>query len=356
MLFGSRKGDANYLLIEAMEAVAAILVLIGALMFVNSSLDIGGFASKFYARDIAFMIDTSLAAPENLLYLYNVNPVEKNSPQKYLFDFSASDGAVKVNATNVPRQNVYWYFSDKSLEPVQYSEAGRIGIVKFSKMGGKLNIGLNAASNPKVISCPIVDTAQKNWLVNTVVVDPRGLEARGDFGNVNSADNNFREDTTSMAVALGLSAMKTGQVVLTRTVDDAEAPLQKRAGIASQNSGAGTLIISVSAGTSANSNENYIKAYYNIDSDYTTRMKSIKLGCKILNAMLLEEGLAGREKIKGAAVIGTDSYYATSLIPAGSTGVMLELGNIQIARNDNFLADTNGIAESIKKGLEEYYS
>ncbi len=95
--------------------------------------------------------------------------------------------------------------------------------------------------------------------------------------------------------------------------------------------------------------------YYNINSDETTRIKSRKLGCRILNSILDYPRLDRRERINGVAVIPSDSEYVQKILPEGKAGVLVELGNIQIPRNENFLADLTNLAEAINMGIGNYY-
>ena len=75
-----------------------------------------------------------------------------------------------------------------------------------------------------------------------------------------------------------------------------------------------------------------------------------------MNTITDYEKLSKGDKINGVVVVPSDSEYITKIIPKERIGILLEFGNIQIPKVDNFISDTTHLAEAISHGIEDYYS
>lgn len=358
-LFRSKRAVATELLLEAMQAIAVILILASSLAYVQNELARIGFAKKFYARDMALLTTTLYSAPGNIYYMYYVKDDEKD-PGKYKYTFNISNNFAVVNATNSAKTNSYWYFSSAWMKPILYSEKERLGLINFAKEANEIKAGLSIKTNPKKVFCPAVNTKVSGWktAVN-LIIDPAHGENSSDLGGVNIGDNGFYEEERVLLLALSSGfQMETGKKrFLTRDKSTAGRykSLDKRSKFIREKAGENSIVIGLSIGDYPDKTKNYIKAYYNINSGGETKTKSRKLGCKILNSILVYQKLKNTKTISGVAIIASDSDYVQKVLPSENVGVVLELGNIQIQRGKNFLADTTNLARAIYEGIEDYY-
>lgn len=351
-LFRNKRGMAEDLLIKAMQLIAIAFLLISTLYYVNEMFSKVGFAKAFYARDLGLMGTAMAASPNMFIYDYYIDPVDKAKPEKYKFHFQVGENVIKVNASNSARQTLYWYFTGSSIGNNSFDESGIALGIHFVKDGDDIRIGEPKGFNEKKISCSYIDTKDSVWKQKNFILDPAHGENANDTGAVNSMDSTFAEHQLTFTIATRIRISEHNKI-FTRE-KDAYAGMAKRESVIS-NAGSTAIIISIHTGDDENTNRNYIKAYYNTNSDDKTKAKSRKLGCSILNAVLDYSKLKNREEINGVAVLPSDSNYINRIIPAGRTGILLELGNIQITKGDNFLSDTTNLAESIYNGIGGYY-
>lgn len=349
----NKRGIAEEVLIEIMQALAILLVITGNMMYINAKFSKIGFAKPFYARDLGLLITTAHSTEGNLYYSYEIPPVEADDPNMYQFQLEIADNIILVNATNSAKQNFYWYFSDLNILPINYNQGGITGLVTFSKEGNRIDIGRSLDTNANILTCPFVNTYNAGWLSKNMVIDAAHGSSANDKGDVNSADNNYYESTLTKLIATRIELQNK---ILTRPGNN-YVTLSQRRNLVQNNKDVS--VISINIGNYADTKKNYIKAYYNINSDETTKLKSRKLGCKILNTILIYNSLEGTDKINGVLVMPSDSDYINQVIPAGRVGIVLELGNIQIPKTpieNNFLSDTTDLANAIKLGIGEYYA
>jgi N-acetylmuramoyl-L-alanine amidase len=292
------------------------------------------------------------ASPFLFVYDYYVSPIEKSEPEKHKFHFQVGENVIKVNASTSKKQTLYWYFTGPSIRNASFDESGIVMDTHFLYDGDNIKIEEPEDFNEKKLSCPPIDTSDTAWKQRMFIFDPSHGENANDTGAVNSADKTFFESQLTLTIATRVGISEHNKI-FTRD-RDTYANMAKRESVIA-NSDSTALIISIHAGDSQDTGKNYIKAYYNANSDEKTREKSAKLGCIIINSILEYGKLKNKEGINGAAVVPSDSDYITKIIPAGRTGVLLELGNIQISKEDNFLSDTTHLAEAIYKGIDGYY-
>ncbi len=357
-----RKAEAPVLLIEAMQALAVILILSGSLAFVGNQLERVGYAKKFYARDYGLLLTAMNSIPENIGFSQDMQSSVNNVNPKHRFSISISDNIVSVSATESPGNFSYWHFSDLALNKVDASVKNMRGILSFYKQGNSIRV-VNASGyifRYPTITCDYAETSNKAWRGNTkLILDPAGGYHAGDLGLVNSADKSFNENSIALGIASSSSfgVGKETNVLLTRqaSVSNSTATLEQRSEFIKNNADSNSIIISISTGSMQSSTTAYLKAYYNINSDEQTRKKSRKLGCLILNSILHKEGLLKVGYIQGLQVIASDSEKTDKILPPGKVGVILEIGNIQIPKNDNFLSQKEDLAGAIFSAVNEGY-
>jgi len=342
----NKRGVAQTVLLEAMQAVAVILVLTGSLYYVNTKLAKVGFFKSLYARDTGMQATTMYAAPGNIYFLYYVKPVYEDDADRHRFTFQLYDNFVRVNATGAPRQSIYWYFSTEDSENITYSEGNVLGLLTFVKEGSQIEMGKKARiTNANKITCPKIKTEDARWRQRKIILD--------------AAHGEEESERNRIALSIAESSLfpsKAGNVKLTRKETGAEKSLDidERAEIIGKEADEKSIVISISIGKGEKTG-NYIKAYYNINSDDGTKQKSRKLGCTILNKILEYEDLEDNKDINGAAVMPSDSEEIEKILPRGKTGVVIELGNIDFPRESNFLYDTTDVVEAVYFAIEEYF-
>ena len=350
----NKKAMTEEILLEIMQALAVLLIITGNMMYINTKFSKIGFAKPFYARDLGLMITTAHSAEGNLYYTYNIPVVDPDDPSKYKFQFEIADNLILVNASNSVKQTFYWYFSDLNIKPINYNQAGIIGPITFAKEGNKIELGKNVKTNANTITCPFIDTRNEGWLGKKIVIDASHGESAADQGGINSIDNGYYEAGLTKTIA---TRVELQNKILTRPGDNFVSASQRKS-IVTSNDNKDATVISISIGDYPETHKNYIKAYYNIGSDEKTKTKSRKLGCKILNNILVYDTLSGKGEINGVVILPSDSDYINQIIPAGRVGVILELGNIQRPRTPiekNFLSDTTDLSNAIKQGIGDYY-
>lgn len=343
----SRKALSTIALIEAAQALVAILVLSGTLLYVDNELEITGFAKRVYKIDAGLLMTTFPAAEGSIFYQYYIKEIGAGKPGKNKFSFLISNNTVSVNATESPMPSFYWYFSDAYTLPISIEIINRTGMVSFIKEGNRVAGGVGISPNKNIITCPAVDTLQENWKsAVTVIIDPAHGEP-----NSNKGDLALRIAEDSAFAAIGNRKLTREDNVQRRL-----ATAEQRADFIRKNLASDSIIVSINIGESPSTGKNIIKAYYNADSDKTTKTKSRKLGCTILNTIMKTGKLKAVARINGAAAIPLQSGYAEKILPAGNIGVILELGNMNFPMADNFLSDPTQIAVAIRRGMESYYT
>ena len=330
------KRGLNFLIMELFQLSAAMLVMVIELSTIGGIGKGLTITKDFYARDIALMVDLMYASPSNLNYLYAIKSAEGE-----LFNINSSKFFVEVSGKNYPRAESYEFYANSGMQMLSMNVKEFAGFLRFSKEGPMLSASSEGKGNSAAINCPSIKTSLSGWKGTKVAID--AAHGGDDRGFINSKEENFyeAERTRTIAMTLGNTPYLTNHVFTRETGGMADGERLEKAR-------EGGIAISIHAGSSADINENFVKAYFNGGSDKEIREKSAKLGCMIINSILSNEKIKG---INGASIV--PSYLP--VIPKDRVGVMLELGNIQIPRNDNFLSKESEIAKSIYSGVEGYF-
>jgi N-acetylmuramoyl-L-alanine amidase len=357
--FRNKRAIGSMILLEAMQLLAVILILTGSIMYVNNKLNKVGFYKGFFARDFGLMTTTLYAAPGNVLMFYDIFPPGETESVEYGFGFKVSDNFVNVNATTAAGYALYWYFSSFGMYPIRFEDSfePNAALLRIGKEGNAIKMAKPGGSFVKgtALACPFVQTTEKGWLDKSFIFDAAHGDNKDDKGAVNEADRTFYESEVTMDIANKVGVIQMGNRLLIREKGK-YIPFLKRAGFISENADEDTMIISIHTGNNPDESVNHIKAYYNILSGEDARKRSRKLGCEILNSIARKKDLKNVDNINGIAVIPSDSDYIQRIIPAGKIGVLLELGNMQIPRNNNFLPDSTALAGAIYEGIAAYHA
>ncbi len=336
----SKKAAAGILMMELFQLAASVMVLTTELVF------IGGIAERFtveknmYARDTAMLVDLMYGTPSNFNYLYHVKAMGEE-----LFNFNISGFTSSVSTGGYPLPASYGFYENMGLERIRVSEKEVVGFFRFFKEGNKISASKEGKGNMLLLQCSNIKTSQSGWKSIPVVLDPG--HGGNDKGFANSRDASFYESeiTIGIANAIGLAG-RISNNVMTRT-GDVEKSESARKSVIEKEKG---IVIGIRVGSNTKTLNNPIKVYINAEADKETREKSAKLGCLIINSLLSNKD----EDIQDINMVGI-APTGSSVLPNDRPGVILELGNIQIAKNKNFLRQQSDIAQSVSDAAAEYF-
>ena len=189
------------------------------------------------------------------------------------------------------------------------------------------------------IDCPTLSTQNPSWKQLTLMVDPGNAYTEGDRGN--TLNDEWFETMITKEIANFLTLRLDNAI---STVNEPPASIKSRVSKIIQEQG--DALISIHVGNE----NNVITATIPFES-----LESRKLACLIINTLLKEY-----PDIEGANIVAINPQYYSQedpefLLRSKGPALMLELGTIQLAPDQNFLTDQFQIAKSIALGIEEYY-
>lgn len=327
----------SFLMIELFQLAASMMVMATELTYVGGIAKRLNLEKEYYSRDIALMLDIMYASPSNFNYLYTVKAADKE-----LFNFDISNFRVSISTKNYPQKMSYDFYENYRMNRLMINETGFAGFYRLYKQGDTIGGSRKDTGNMLMLSCSQVETSKGGWRSIPLVLDP--AHGGDDRGFVNSKDSGFSEADTALGIAKAIGlAGRIPNNVLTRE-NSAATGQQRKETLDS----AGGIAISIHTGSDADPNANFVKAYFNANADPETRAKSAKLGCLIINSLLSNSKIEG---ITGANIIPSSEF----ILPENKPAVMLELGNIQIPKEKNFLRQQSDIAQSISDAVVGYF-
>ncbi|MDP7116005.1 MAG: N-acetylmuramoyl-L-alanine amidase [Candidatus Woesearchaeota archaeon] len=213
-------------------------------------------------------------------------------------------------------------------------------------------VALEEEERIDLYTCQGVDTSDPEWKDKTILLDPGHMLFDGDEGFSN-ASNGFSESTMVREIAQSLS-FSGSNFLGTRSLEKEEvASTNDRVQrILAQNP---ALIISFHVGEG----ENTLNAF--VSSTSENIQESRKLACNIINAIIQNDELHnGNIEIEGRNVISLNPKFYNEndpefILRTKKPAVLLEMGSINIARNENFLTSKLELGEAIYKGIGDYY-
>jgi len=326
--------ETLFVLTEILMVLAAGILIFGKL---NNISEDHLFVKKFFARDIAVLLDAMHVPQGNILYFYKSQPDILSK-----LNFAFKNNIIEVNDEKY--QMAVHLNEETTIEKPQQ--------LRILKKNNKIYVEKEAPIpqepyNPNVLSCP-----PKPVLTGTIVLDPgHGYNPteQGYQGTKGVEGQQGQESKLMAQTAQALQSMLTlkgKNVITTRAltieVEDAK-DIDDRKNTAKQ----GDVIISLHANKDKKENNN-IKAYINYDS--TKYADSHSLACALLNS--LSDTFIARTT--GTAIIPIkinqlDHDDDKRILETNNIAVQIELGNID--GTTAFLQQTKNIANALAQAL-----
>ncbi|MBI4141183.1 N-acetylmuramoyl-L-alanine amidase [Candidatus Woesearchaeota archaeon] len=314
--------------------LAAGLLIFGKL---NSISEDHLFVKKFFARDLAVLMDAMHVPEGNILYFYTTQP---NILSKLNFAFK--NNIIEVNDEKYPM--AVHLSEETTIEKPQQ--------LRILKKNNQIFVEKEAPTpqepyNPNAINCP-----QKPIIGGTIVLDPgHGYNPteQGYQGTKGVEGQQGQESKLMAQTAQALQSLLTlkGKNVLTTRaltieVEDAK-NIDDRKNAAKQ----GDVIISIHTNQDKKENNN-IKAYINYDSP--NYAESYSLACALLNS-LSNTFIA---QTTGTAIIPVkinqlDQDDDKRILETNNIAVQIELGNIN--GTTAFLQQTKNVANALAQAF-----
>jgi N-acetylmuramoyl-L-alanine amidase len=319
-----------------MQIAILVFVLLSLGFYLKSVRDNTLFEKMYLARDVALVMNTLYAAPENTGMIYAAGEVNLAN-----YSFDAKDNYITVSKKDESSGNekYYHYATDRAYEE-KFSAIVNSKTITFIKDDNHAAVN---SSNEFILNdliCAQFDSSASNWKPNAII-DPghgddpnRAFEGR-DTGFIM---NTLQESDYTMQIGTILRNMG---YRLTREYEHF-IPQATRI-TAALNA---EVIISLHL-DNYSSDRNIIKAY--ISAESTKALESRKLACLLLSSL-------AELKPDGAAIIPVFVSELTAddprrILLKDKIAVLLELGNINSKKNFKMY----DIASSINNGLVHYY-
>lgn len=339
-----RKGQA---ITEVMFILTEILLVIAAGIMVfnklNSIQEDQLYAKKFYARDLALLMDTIESMEGNLLYFYK--PLQ-TTLSKITFKFTKT--TIEANDEKYPvasRHTEETTIDKPKTTLLLTKENNKITIQEIKQI----------KFNKNKINCPEIKTT----ITMPIIIDPghghnpteRGYQGETGFVGLQGKESEIMVDIATNLQANIKANLGTPNVQVdttrstTKTPEDARTTKERKQ--KTENAG---VIISLHANKDTEENNN-IKAYINYDSE--KYYESAKLACIILN----ELSDTFTTQTTGAAIIPVllsqlDNEEPKQILDSKKIAVQIELGNINSPTS--YITKTAEIGNAITKALREY--
>lgn len=315
----NKRGET--MLFAVIEILAAVLIVYSFISAANAFATQDIYEKSSKAKDMALQIETLNAIPGNA-YLINSNP------KNYSFYFSENELIVAEKIMQEPFRGLQHYSTGKDDKMDLVFKKPET--LYLSNIGGEINAD-EKEPNLMYISCPVVETENREWRDKLIYVDY----------------DNSREENKRLADAfndnLGFIGFQNVNL-MTGTVSEKEAMLQ--------NEKRDYVYLAVNFGESDKDNNN-IKSYIPLDSPDEIKIKSYKLGCMILNSILSREDLRGIN-ITGAAVIPTNDNDLLNEAKQKLV-VSLSIGNLNHENGQKLKLKYASVALAIKDAVTQYY-
>jgi hypothetical protein len=289
----SKKGSwVGFALHPAFEVLVAMSVMLALLYFIHSLDEKTSFEKRFLATDLALLIDSIPAMPQQgSLYLI-YNPQRSNKfGTNYSYNFS--DGYVAVMTKENDRQPGIYFFTQDPSMPVEkkvFMKTNAMIVPGFIKQGNQV----------------LIEDRNKR----TITYSPEMLSCNGQASSVKIIASPSHENNPDYAMEKDMAAVVNGQSAYASGI---ETPLIIRAG-------------------NTTPDQIFVKAYVNGENDPVLLSQSQRIGCEIANSVMLYWKNKGVD-VLGAAVIpiNPDQNAADddNALAKGKIGVLVELGTIQ---------------------------
>jgi N-acetylmuramoyl-L-alanine amidase len=323
------------------QVAILIMVVIAMMLYLKSVRDNTLFEKMYLSRDVALLMNTLYAAPENVGYVYAAGTTNLS---KYTFKGEENYVAVNYEKDRSEQERYYKYASDFSFKE-NFPLIEDADMITFVKNDNLFKVGKDGTGSLNSLICQEIDTSSKNW-ISKVIIDPgHGYDAGSP--NIQKMDIGYSNDKLTeyiFTTHVG-TALKTFGYKLTRN-SNYYLPQDERLDVVQT----AETIISLHVGNYS-ADKNIAIAF--ISAKSLKQAESRKLACLILNNLLAQIAI---ENIAIIPVFPSDLSVDDPkhiLLPT-KVAVYLELGNIN---NKASVAALNPIeiANAINDALKVYY-
>jgi hypothetical protein len=250
------------------QVAFGLLLIVALYAFIDNSLSGGALAQRVYANDFGLLATIGAHSPDNIIVSQQVNKFKDT-----VFSISLKPGTVDVLANNLRNAGSMWLFTQQGVATVPGTLPTATGTVLMAKEDGTVSLLMQGGREWRwrLLNCPLVATKDAAGFEKTnAVVAPAG-SALGTLADV-------------LAARLGTKTL--------RVSDPMDPKLAAVDGI----------IITLQA-----KDTDRLVVYYPGSVPLANALRSEKLGCLMINAVLLDDALS--QRLAGAAVAPTPVPY-----------------------------------------------
>ncbi len=349
-LFSSKRAEAqDQMLWQISQGVFILLYAFGLMSYLQSVGQNPLLEKNYLSRDLALLVQTAYSSPGNIEFSYTHEKV--NLPN---YNFLFQEQYVNVVEPGSSQYIFYWYADDLKSNSILNGEARSPKSIQICNIAGKVAVGTQSCGSTAKLEC--------NLNINTIIPPDKkpvillnpvfGGKETGKVG----AEDLIQEKEVARQILLSLKNLDTSskfQFLSTRDLENdlgetEQLTLDEREQIIKDTNY--DILITVSVGNPPpDKNPILAKIPKHDKSDTTTIKKNEKLGCIILNSILVNDF-----QITSLSPIIADDQDKLLLASKSQLAVSLELGNIEFPQS-SLLTDPNKVAKSIYNALIEYY-
>ena len=133
LIFNNRKGLSHEIFFNAFELVLAVIIAIALFLFISDIAEQTIFEKNYLVRDLALVINTLYAAPEEIVYNY------EEDTSKFILDFTENKVTVFRKEEEKTNTNIFYLFAENKNTPFRYKtisideKDNKIGFFKLDK-------------------------------------------------------------------------------------------------------------------------------------------------------------------------------------------------------------------------------
>jgi hypothetical protein len=286
------------------EMLLAILVLVALLSYVESLKDNTLFEKHHLTRDVSLLLNTISIAPGNLFYQYTNSKIDLDK-----FEFIFRDNKVEIRESQKDKASyISFPYSENALLNNQLNNIRSEKQLIFLKSGNEFITSSNR--NLDKIKCK----KSKQTTNNKTIIDIQDQSTSKQTDKIFSILKGIKDkgDSNYFEYTRDSKSIKDDQSIKNTKITDK------------------TLysFISITFGSYTNTNKNFIKAYYNIDS--SKKETSKQLACEITNY------LSDNFNVDGISIIPLNpediEKQNMKILDNDNSVIILEIGNLQNSR------------------------
>ena len=331
-----KRGISLTLIVFELAIVTLVFYMLGGLVQKTSASEY--FSNAVLAEDSALFIDTLYAAPGNARIIYHNDLAGK--------PVSFSDNQVSIGDAKA---------GFVSSEHMLDGELKNASVLPLVKAGGVVSLDQwfdPARDVPSWLECNDIMTTD-DLKQKKILLDPShgGADHGDEYNEISAA-------AASSKIAYAFSIQNSAfiqNLVFSRPLEediskDAVVSIDDRM----ENAKGRDLIISIDTGADIlDPSTQRVIAYYSMES--SSADKAAKLSCLILNSLIQQIGAtsASMVPLSKQAILSDPQYQM--LTAGGKVNVLIKIGNVYHAKDDNILKKETDIGRAIYAGVEQYY-